>query len=337
MPLLDKSAFADPTLPVPSWSNIKGAVRGLMGMATPPDPYEEAGRMVQQARGGDYLGALETGFGAMPTTGAIKAYHGSPHSFDKFDLSKIGTGEGAQAYGHGLYFAEAEPVAREYRDALSRGYPVRIGGEDIDFSDPIHVAAKYMHDFQGDRGKAWLNLKNEITNYGEQMHPAHKGAKEQALRIIRNDEALPDVQKPGHMYEVNINADPEHFLDWDKPLGDQTDAVRKAILAAAETAPMPSKGPAIRNRQSIIGGDASVPGDVLYNNIGGFKRPAETSSLLREAGIPGIKYLDQGSRGAGEGSRNYVVFDDKLVDIARKYGLLPLGMGGFDFSQNEQK
>lgn len=47
----------------------------------------------------------------------IIAYHGSPHSFDKFDLSKIGTGEGAQAYGHGLYFAESEPVARSYRDA----------------------------------------------------------------------------------------------------------------------------------------------------------------------------------------------------------------------------
>jgi GNAT superfamily N-acetyltransferase len=73
MPLLDRQAFADPTLPVPSWRNIKGAVRGLMGMATPPDPYEEAGKMVQQGRAGDYLGALETGFGAMPTTGAIRA------------------------------------------------------------------------------------------------------------------------------------------------------------------------------------------------------------------------------------------------------------------------
>ena len=31
-------------------------------------------------------------------------WHGSPHKFDKFDSSKIGTGEGAQAYGHGLYF-----------------------------------------------------------------------------------------------------------------------------------------------------------------------------------------------------------------------------------------
>ena len=42
----------------------------------------------------------------------ITAYHGSPHEFDQFDTSKIGTGEGAQSYGHGLYFAEHEPIAK---------------------------------------------------------------------------------------------------------------------------------------------------------------------------------------------------------------------------------
>jgi hypothetical protein len=46
---------------------------------------------------------------------------------------------------------------------------------------------------------------------------------------------------------------------------------------------------------------------------------ARRSALLREAGIPGLKYLDQGSRGAGQGSRNYVVFDDRLIDILHKY------------------
>ena len=35
----------------------------------------------------------------------IKAYHGSPHKFDIFDSSKLGTGVGAQNFGHGLYFA----------------------------------------------------------------------------------------------------------------------------------------------------------------------------------------------------------------------------------------
>jgi hypothetical protein len=50
---------------------------------------------------------------------------------------------------------------------------------------------------------------------------------------------------------------------------------------------------------------------------------AVKSRALLEKGIPGIKYLDGGSRTAGEGSRNYVVFDDKLVEILRKYGWVP--------------
>ena len=50
----------------------------------------------------------------------IRAYHGSPHDFDRFDASKIGTGEGRQAYGHGLYFAGNEDVSKHYRDEFER-------------------------------------------------------------------------------------------------------------------------------------------------------------------------------------------------------------------------
>ena len=53
-----------------------------------------------------------------PKPEGIRAYHGSPHDFDQFSLDKIGTGEGAQAYGHGLYKAEEPDVARGYRDTL---------------------------------------------------------------------------------------------------------------------------------------------------------------------------------------------------------------------------
>jgi hypothetical protein len=58
------------------------------------------------------------------------------------------------------------------------------------------------------------------------------------------------------------------------------------------------------------------------------EQAAVASNVLREAGIPGIKYLDAGSRGAGDGTRNYVVFDDSLIDIIRKYGLAGLLGGG---------
>lgn len=61
---------------------------------------------------------------------------------------------------------------------------------------------------------------------------------------------------------------------------------------------------------------------------------AKSAALLAEPvpgtgeGIPGIRYLDQGSRGAGEGSHNYVVFDAATIDILRKYGLAGLMAGG---------
>ena len=50
--------------------------------------------------------------GRLPTfEGPIRAYHSSPHDFEQFDLGKIGTGEGAQVYGHGIYAAENPAVS----------------------------------------------------------------------------------------------------------------------------------------------------------------------------------------------------------------------------------
>ena len=54
-----------------------------------------------------------------------------------------------------------------------------------------------------------------------------------------------------------------------------------------------------------------------------FFSPTDVAGFAPGGGIPGIKYLDAGSRSAGDGSRNYVVFDDKLVEIVKKYGWAP--------------
>jgi hypothetical protein len=56
-----------------------------------------------------------------PQTGAI-VWHGSPHKFNQFDSAKIGTGEGNQSYGHGLYLAESPEVAKSY---LATGQAVK--------------------------------------------------------------------------------------------------------------------------------------------------------------------------------------------------------------------
>ncbi|MDO4561450.1 MAG: hypothetical protein Q4C86_10925 [bacterium] len=58
-------------------------------------------------------------------------WHGSPHRFDKFSLEHIGSGEGAQAFGWGLYFAGNKEVSEWYRKNLSGGMRVFAGEEDI--------------------------------------------------------------------------------------------------------------------------------------------------------------------------------------------------------------
>ena len=113
------------------------------------------------------------------------------------------------------------------------------------------------------------------------------------------------------MYEVNIDADPDHMLDWDKPLSEQSQHVQDALANSWMAHPVDhahQTGAQIYHSQSLS--------------------PEETAAALRDAGIPGIRYLDQGSRGKGEGTSNYVVFNPDTIAILRKYGIGGLIAGG---------
>jgi hypothetical protein len=304
---------------------------------------------VQQAAGrGDYLGAginlAMAGLPGPPIKKGIRAFHGSPHDFEKFDLSKIGTGEGAQAYGRGLYFAENEGVARDYKKRLTKADNVKPDEE-------AQAAIAPQWDAIVEK------LRAEHAKSGGRMTEVSSNLQNQLDAL--NDHAIEDTlnRKPwlkeGRMYEVEINADPEQFLDWDKPLSEQTNPNLQALLG--ENNPDRHAEASVAIRQGVFGASDEA-----------------TSKKLKEAGIPGIKYLDQGSRqvSGGElidvtkgpdgwkskirmnrangeqyfttsmpfdsqeaatkwaqdkignpGTRNYVVFDDKLLDIKRKYGI----------------
>ena len=248
------------------------------------DMYD-AGR---EAGMGNYGGAaLTLGMAGMPgpSPKKIRAFHGSPHDFDRFSLDKIGTGEGAQAYGHGLYFAENEGVAKGHRDALS--------GNKYDTGYPNVDAVLNGGAFQGD----WAGFAKKHPGLAAEIEAAGK--------------AKP-IGSAGRMYEVEIDADPDAFLDWDKPLSEQPEAVRSAFSAVDKR---------VNSR-----GDIYTPG--TYEDAGDWVKhfqnavgADEARNRIKAAGIPGIKYLDAGSRGAGDGTRNYVVFDDRLISIVRKYGI----------------
>ena len=167
---------------------------------------------------------------------SFEAFHGSPHDFDRFDLSRIGTGEGAQSYGHGLYFAENEKVARGYQRATS----------DKAFVDK--VATLYDEGFSP--GDAWDEIKDHWSDFtpAEQrlMTALEKDdwlgfdyphqAVSAALRDIKSFDVSPETaaaaRAMGNMYRVKINASHEHFLDWDKPLAEQSERVKNTLKAA---------------------------------------------------------------------------------------------------------
>ena len=255
---------------------------------------------------------------------SIRAYHGSPHMFDRFDMSKIGTGEGAQAYGHGLYFAGNEGVARGYRDALS-GTNVDARNFMKDGAIVPDLGAIWQQSYDAAQGVAkippdharaiatqirdWVNAGKKPETFLRYNDPpaAYAGAYQAAIEPWRG---VSYQKNPGHMYEVNINAEPGQLLDWDKPLYAQHPEIQARIMDMPKAAPFIPKW---QEARSVGGNVVSGLGKELRGG------PPEASAALRDAGIPGIQYLDAGSRGAGDGTRNYVIFDDKLIDILRRY------------------
>lgn len=313
-----------------SWP-VEMAKSAYGAITLPGDVY--AGRvnpMSDEAvgRAAEFAGLMTLGAGGVPAGRnemrmGIKAYHGSPHDFDRFDMSKIGTGEGAQAYGHGLYFAGNEGVAKEYRNKLAP-MVADTGYRNID----VELARVY--------GGAWDKFKA--------AHPNPSPGLRQAIAEIEAKGGPRLTQSPGRMYEVELNTTPDRLLDWDKPLSGQSDAVRRALepMFGTKAADLPGQeiykkaagfDPMVNvARKSGQGASDILPmvfPDATQSQIQQALRAAAStrpgddvaSSMLRERGIPGIKYLDEGSRAAGDGSRNYVMFDDKLVKILRKYGV----------------
>ncbi len=287
---LAQSAWSAATLPGDVWQGKvdPNSEEGLNRM------HELASMVVGGGLPAAERGAVGTAGGRLAKDVAgIRAYHGSPYDFDRFDISKIGTGEGAQTYGRGLYFAEAEPVARTYRDIAE----ATVNGRPFNAEEPVHRAAQLVED-KGSREAAIQEAaargRHDPGDYWDRV-----------ARYLQSDRPLPEIKSSGRMYEVNINADPEQFLDWDKPLGQQPAAAQDVF------------------RSRLINYD--VKKDTPAENVLG---TMDWSGPMRDAGIPGIKYLDQGSRSAGKGTRNYVVFDPNLIDIVRKYGIAGLSVFG---------
>jgi hypothetical protein len=244
--------------------------------------------------------------------GMIKASHGSPHLFDKFDFTKIGSGEGNQSYGHGGYFAQGfdSPVAQSY---ISAGQATRAPDRTTE------MVARALDASGGIESKAKEWLANRIKTSPSDFHDLYKDA------INRFDEVKPQ----GTLYNVELKwpdaareaSDPlseHHLLDYDVALGSQPTHVLKAIKNIPESKLYdlginPDLSDAY-TKEPILGKDFL---GYVSNQLG----KKQGSNYLNSFGIPGIRYLDQASRNAGYGTHNYVMFDDQFPDIVSRNGV----------------
>lgn len=301
-----------------------------------PEDFDARVGTVQQAREDAYHQAEEL-------AREWVAYHGTPHDFDRFDTGRIGTGEGAQAYGHGLYFAENEGIAENYRNQLSvspqdtlndflsanrilssrAGVPPKSGVEARLRSPDWPQISKLADDPEAVADiETILEGEHPDGTYGPQAMAAFDRLKGKLS------------EEPGHLYTVRIKAKPEEMLDWDKPLSEQPhvqEALRKAGFneneikfgnpSGEDAYRMLSERLAKRPEEESGGWTSAPGGPVSYD--GQVHDPAASSKALHDAGIKGIRYADAQSRGmaplSAKGREQYF-----------KPGELVRGFGGTD-------
>jgi hypothetical protein len=251
----------------------------------------------------------------MDAVGGIKAYHSSPHDFDRFDLSKIGTGEGAQVYGHGIYAAENPAVSGQggqywqqflNHPALTEAQQHaggRLRAESFDKEKAIAATQRDVNDWlqMTQPADAAAQLRGQSTSYYDRAHA-------QKMLALRQGEldALVSGKAGPRTYELNIKEDPARFLQWDQPLpehGPLAERVDQAYRSVHPTAAPPSA--------------YGYTGNRIYKDMADALRKPEVSARLQDADIPGIKYLDQGSRNFNPGTTQWIA-EQGGVDKARE-------------------
>lgn len=266
-----------------------------------------------------------------------RAWQGSPHLFDKFALSAIGTGEGAQAHGWGLYFAQGRAIGEKYRAALLQNRVTEVSvdgkkytkrglfsffGED---KKPIDGALRHAVFFLSRNKNKTEAIKGLRASYvvAKETSPGYAQQLAQAIKIVQNKDTkkIQSGSKNGQLYEVEI---PENdvLLDEQKPFSEQPSRVQQALKKLA------------KDRVDFLG-DYSLQEAIDENNTGGSMydllvlrlkdlwqqlgdksgaNPAEyVSKELNEYGVKGITYDGR------QDGRCFVIFDDKAIDILDKY------------------
>lgn len=357
------------------------------------NPEEEAANFALNMLGGGGV------VGRAPKNAlGMNVWHGSPHKFEptplnnlgEFNAANIGSGEGAQAYGHGHYTAESRGVARGYKDKLQGGIlgektssflESRMLKSNLDLlitatqSQVLDTISAYAGEGPAKMSLALNRLADSFESQGFDWQLV---AAPNVRKLAKDKQLLSDVSDniAGSLYKVDIPD--EHIakmLDWDKPLSEQAEAVKRMLEKAApsvKTVDTMSREELINTLQYIdrngsftdeaminefgrpatldelresarsmdvdkyladnMVSDKHATGESAYKQLvakfgGGENAPtiagqAKASELLKNAGIPGIRYLDADSRVFKDNTSNFVVFpgNEHMMTILERNG-----------------
>jgi hypothetical protein len=252
----------------------------------------------------------------------IRAFHGSPYDFDRFDASKIGRGTGRQSYGHGLYFSESEPLADTYRRGASALHRT--------IEEDALELWRRQAELQGDPKRGVLSAidtAQEMMEEAAGMPMAQQRWDDILQHLYGIDYRKPLPKKSGSMFEVEIDVPRHAFLNYDNPFRSQAGATAANVLD--RVAPGAIDPDTLKGIQA--GPDRlTVRNDNVERALAGrrIRKLAESPSgaaELMKAGIPGIEYVDDSMVSAKgiEPARNYVMFPgtEDSIRILRKYAL----------------
>jgi hypothetical protein len=217
---------------------------------------------------------------------APTVYHGTAHLFSptaknvlgEFDPTKIGTGEGNQMYAYGHYLGGAKGTGEKYQKDISADFFATPSGELFSPRNIQHLNVRSL-----------VN-KNKLDDAIEKAREIAKGATPTANMARQDLQLLEQIKKKGglqphqgYLYTVDLpDSSARRMLDYDKELKDQPKH--------------------IRNLATKYNVDLNDIGFDLIQKVG---NDAKGSEIMRRAGIPGVKYLDEGSRGNFKAQTTY--------------------------------
>lgn len=244
-----------------------------------------------------------------------RAWHGTPYDFDAFDLSGIGSGEGNQAHGWGLYFAQDREVSEAYKQILGdKGSTVELNGEVwtvnesgdwettgkiAKYGEAIGYALDALEE-HGTKNAAISSLQKDLKE--GRFRGTYIAEAQKAVNILQQGEAK--GHKGGRLLEAEI-PDTDVLLDEQKSFNEQPEKVKSALSELiSNTGEDQLSGRVLKNTtgKSIY--------EMLSNLYGDDKK---ASIKLNEFGVKGITYKGT------QDERCYVVFDDKAIKIRNKY------------------